>query len=152
LDGVEENIAYNAFLVGKSLLGMRVTDVLVGVNKLLKTERPQRLVLCGRRDAALIVALAAAIEPSITHVATEAMLLSFRLLFAAHGVPINAASILPGILERFGDVADVLAQVAPRKTLVAAGVGERYRGMPSVTVTREPYTKDARLLVDWLGK
>jgi pimeloyl-ACP methyl ester carboxylesterase len=151
LDGVEENIAYNAFLVGKSLLGMRVTDVLVGVHKLLKAERARQLVLCGRRDAALIVALAAAIEPSITHVATEAMLLSFRSLFAARGVPINAASILPGILERFGDVADVLAQVAPRKTLIAAGVGERYREMPSVTATRELFTKDARLLVDWLG-
>jgi hypothetical protein len=100
----------------------------------------------------LIVALAAAIEPSITHVATEAMLLSFRLLFAADGVPINAASILPGILERFGDIANVLTQVAPRKTLIAAGVGERHRGMPSVTATRELFTKDARLLVDWLGK
>ena len=100
----------------------------------------------------MIVALAAAIEPSITHVATEEMLLSFRLLFAAQGVPINAASILPGILEHFGDVADVLAQIAPRKTLIAAGVGERYRGMPSVTATRELFTKDARLLMDWLGK
>jgi len=138
--------------VGKSLLGMRVTDVLVGVHKLLKAGRPRRLVLCGRRDAALIVALAAAVEPAVTHVATEAMLLSFRSLFAARGVPVNAASILPGILERFGDVDDILAQVAPRKTFIAAGVGERYPEMPSVTVTRESYTKDAWLLVDWLGK
>ena len=153
LDGVEENIAYNAFLVGKSLLGMRVTDVLIGVRKLLKAEQPGRLVLCGRRDAALVVALAAAIEPSITHVATEAMLLSFRSLFAAQGLPINAANILPGILERFGDVADVLAQVAPRKTFIAGGVGERYREPPpSVTATETLFTKDARPLLDWLGR
>jgi pimeloyl-ACP methyl ester carboxylesterase len=152
LDGVEENIAYNAFLVGKSLLGMRVTDVLTVVAKLSRAEQPRRLVLCGRRDAALVVALAAAIEPSITHVAAEELLLSFRLLFAARGVPINAASILPGILERFGDVADVLAQVAPRKILIAAGAGEAYRETPSVTMTRELFTKDARLLVNWLGK
>src|SRR6185295_10928054 len=31
LVGVEENLAYNAFLVGKSLLGMRVTDVQAAV-------------------------------------------------------------------------------------------------------------------------
>src|SRR5262249_43357029 len=96
LDGVGENIAYNAFLVGKSLLGMRVTDVLNVVAKLSRAEPSRQLVLCGRRDAALVVALTAAIEPSITHVATEGLLLSFRLLFAARGVPINAASILPG--------------------------------------------------------
>jgi hypothetical protein len=118
----------------------------------LKSEQPRRWVLCGRRDAALIVTLAAVIEPSITHVATEAMLPSFRLLFASRGVPINAASILPGILERFGDIDDILAQIAPRRTFIAAGVDERYRGMPYVTVTRELFTKDARLLVDWLVK
>ena len=38
------------------------------------------------------------------------MVLSFRSLFSAEGVPINAASILPGLLQKFGDVADVLAQ------------------------------------------
>ena len=30
---MEENIAYNAFLVGKSLLGMRVADVLAAVRR-----------------------------------------------------------------------------------------------------------------------
>ena len=44
----------------------------------------------------------------------------------SRGAPINAASILPGILQRFGDVAEVLAQVAPRKVLVAAGAGESH--------------------------
>jgi hypothetical protein len=67
-------------------------------------------------------------------------------------VPINAASILPGILERFGDVDDILAQVAPRKSLIAAGIGDLYRELPSVTATGKPFTNDARLLVDWLGK
>jgi hypothetical protein len=74
------------------------------------------------------------------------------LLFTSRGVPINAASILPGILERFGDIDDILAQIAPRRTFIAAGVDERYRGMPYVTVARELFTKDARLLVDWLVK
>jgi dienelactone hydrolase/pimeloyl-ACP methyl ester carboxylesterase len=152
LDGVEENIAYNAFLVGKSLLGMRVTDVLIAVRKLLTPMKPQKIVLCGRRDAALIVCLAAALEPSITHVATEEMLLSFRSLFAARGTPINAASILPGILDHFGDVEDVLAQVAPRRVLIAAAVSEtNSRAIPSVQTIRERFTRDARLLMDWLG-
>src|SRR5262249_11100879 len=51
LVGVEENLAYNAFLVGKSLLGMRVTDVQTAVRKLAAQAPRSRIVLCGRRDA-----------------------------------------------------------------------------------------------------
>ena len=58
LVGVEENIAYNAFLVGKSLLGMRVTDVLVAVRKIVDQGKGRRVVLCGRRDAALVALFA----------------------------------------------------------------------------------------------
>ena len=138
LGGVEENIAYNAFLVGKSLLGMRVTDVLAAVRKLVARLKPKRVVLCGRRDAALVACLAAAVEPAIDCVAVEDMLPSFHSLFSAEGRPINAASILPGLLERFGDVADVLALVAPRKVLVAAGGRESHASIRSVSVIEAP--------------
>src|SRR5262249_26039461 len=49
LAGVEENIAYNAFLVGKSLLGMRVTDVGAAVKRLVATTHATRVVLCDGR-------------------------------------------------------------------------------------------------------
>ena len=151
LNGVEENIAYNAFLVGKSLLGMRVTDVIVAVGKLQARWKPERIVVCGRRDAALMACLAAAVEPSITHVAVEEMLLSFRLLFSAQGLPINAASVLPGLLERFGDVPEILAQIAPRRALIAAGLGGGTRINASVQQVASRYSADPRLLTDWIG-
>ena len=99
LAGVEENLAYNAFLVGKSLLGMRVTDVQAAVRKLAVQTKRSRIVLCGRRDAALVACLTAAIEPSVTHVAMEQMPLTYRWYFDPSGRPINAASILPSMLE-----------------------------------------------------
>jgi len=151
LGGVEENIAYNAFLVGKSLLGLRVTDVLAAVQKLVARTKPKRVVLCGRRDAALTVCLAAAVEPAIDCVAGEDLLPSFRSLFAAEGRPINAASILPGLLQRFGDVADVLALVAPRKVLVAAGGRDSHTSIRSVSVVEGRFTHDVKLLTDWIG-
>jgi hypothetical protein len=150
LAGVEENIAYNAFLVGRSLLGLRVTDVLAGLAKLTAKVRPRRVILCGRRDAALVACLAAAIEPKVDGVATEELLLSLLPLFAAEGRPVNAASILPGLLRDFGDVADVLAAIGPRRVLAAAGVGELGRGIDSVRGEGEKFTKDPRLLVAWL--
>jgi hypothetical protein len=121
LCGVEENIAYNAFLAGRSLLGMRVADVVRAVERHLSTNRAGRIVLVGRRDAALVVALAAAVESRITHVAVDGLLPSFESLFSAAPAPINAASILPNLLKHFGDVPDILNSIKPRPVLTWDG-------------------------------
>jgi dienelactone hydrolase len=151
LCGVEENIAYNAFLIGKSLLGMRVTDVLEAVAQIRAKESSARLVVCGRRDAALVACLAAAVEPAITRVAVEEMLLSFWPLFDEAGRPINAASVLPYLLRDFGDMDAVLAAIAPRAVLAAAPRGEMGRRAPNVTVADKQFTGDAEILLKWLG-
>jgi dienelactone hydrolase len=151
LSGVEENIAYNAFLVGKSLVGMRVSDVLVTIKRLTARGQSRRVVLCGRRDAAFIACLAAAVEPAIDRVATEELLLSFRSLLSAEGIPINAASILPGFLQKFGDIPDVLAQIAPRKVLVAAGIGTAPRDLANTQIVAGHFSKEPRMLRDWIG-
>jgi dienelactone hydrolase len=150
LSGVEENIAYNAFLVGKSLVGMRVSDVLAAIRKLPGREGPRRIVACGRRDAALVCCMAAAVEASITHVAAEELRLSFRALFQGPGKAINAASIVPGLLDRFGDVPDVLAEITPRKLLIAAGVDGGARPISAARTLGQRFTGDSRLLTSWL--
>jgi hypothetical protein len=124
LESVEANLAANAFLVGKSLLGMRVTDVRAALRQAAGETPWSKIVLCGRRDAALVACLTAAVEPRVTHVAMEDMPQTFRTFFDSTGQPINAASILPGMLRDFGDIADVLAAIAPRKTLIAANRGQ----------------------------
>jgi pimeloyl-ACP methyl ester carboxylesterase len=148
--GVEENIAYNAFLVGRSLMAMRVADVVVAVQRLIDPARPRKLILMGRRDAALIACLAAAIEPAIDRVAVEDLLPSFRLLFSSEGRPINAASILPGLLKHFGDVDDVLAQISPRKVLVAGPASGQHAGDRGVSVAERRFTEEGKVLLDWL--
>jgi dienelactone hydrolase len=150
LSGVEENVAYNAFLVGQSLLGLRVADVLAAARKILDTIKPRALILCGRRDAALVACLAAAVEPVVQGVAIEEMLSSFLPLFSPEGYPINSASILPGLIRDFGDLTDVLETIGPRKVLVAAGIGEGARPLPSVRVVDGRFTNDPRVLTDWL--
>jgi cephalosporin-C deacetylase-like acetyl esterase len=152
LEGVEENIAYNAFLVGKSLLGMRVTDVVAAVQRLGSQRAAKRVVVYGRRDSALTALLAAAIEPSIGRVAVEDLIPSFRSLFRAEGHPINAASILPGLLQGFGDVAEVLAQLGRNRVLVAGATALSQPAIPSAALRTERFTSDAKLLIDWLGE
>ena len=53
-------------------------------------------------------------------------------LFDAFGRPTNAASILPGLLRDFGDVAEILTEIAPRKVLVSAGVMVLRRSRPDL--------------------
>jgi hypothetical protein len=151
LSGVEENIAYNAFLVGKSLVGMRVAEVLAAIKRSQEKVEPRSIIVCGRRDAALVACLAAAVCPAIDGVACEDMLLSFRTLFSAEGPAINAASIVPGLLQQFGDVADVIARIAPRKVLLASGIGELPNPAPHVRIMPGRFSAEPQRLIDWLG-
>jgi Acetyl xylan esterase (AXE1) len=151
LGGVDENIAYNAFLVGRSLMGMRVADVLVAVQKIRQMNQPGRVVLCARRDAALTACFAAGVEPTVNLVATEEMILSFRILFGPEGLAIGAACILPGLLQRFGDIPQVLAEIAPRRILIAAGVGQELRNHRFAQAVPARFSQDFRVLADWVG-
>jgi hypothetical protein len=151
ISGVEENIAYNAFLVGKSVLAMRVTDIVVAVRKLVGPTEPKKLVLLGRRDAALVACFAAAVEPSINRVAVEELLPSFRSLFSSDGRAINAASIPPGLLKHFGDVDQVLAQIGPRKVLVAGATPGQHFEAKNVSVVENRFTNEGKVLLEWLN-
>ena len=130
---------------------MRVADIASAVKRLAGATPPARVVLCGRSDAALVACLAAATDPGVTRVAVEGLHLSFVPLFDGVGRPVNAASILPGLLRDFGDVADILAEIAPRKVLVSAGVGRLTRRPPSAEVTDRRFVTEPGLLLDWLA-
>jgi hypothetical protein len=149
---VEENIAYNAFLVGKNLVGMRVADVLKAVAKVRGDAKDAGVVLCGRRDSALVACCAAALDPTVRGVAVEEMALSFWPLFEAEGRAINAASIVPRLLRDYGDVAAVLAAVAPRKVLAAAPTGRPERRLDNLERNEKRLTANPEVLLDWLGR
>lgn len=151
LCGVEENVAYNAFLVGKSLMGMRVSDVLAAVQRSQKEVPARRVVLCARGDAALVALFAAAVELSISRLAVEDLRLSYRGLFAADAMPINAASIVPGLLAHVGDLPEVLAKIAPRKVLISAAAQAPAEQL-SAEFVADRFTARPRLLLDWLGR
>jgi len=83
-------------------------------------------------------------------VAAEELQLSFRALFRPPGKAVNAASILPGLLSGFGDVPRVLAEIAPRKLLVAAGLDEEPQGTPIAGSVRGRFTSEGRLFTSLL--
>jgi dienelactone hydrolase len=150
LSGVEENIAYNAFLCGTSLLGLRVADVLEGVATIRNETKAARVIVCGRRDAALVALFAAAIEPAISGLAVEETPLSYWPLFEAGGTAVNAASILPRLLQLYGDLATVLAAIAPRRVLAAAATSKPAQPVANLDESDERFTAEPKILLDWL--
>ena len=151
ISSVEANIAYNAFLVGQTVIGLRVADVLAAVRTLVRQGKPKQVILCGGHDAALVAVFAAAVEPSITAVAVEDLLLSYQPLFAVEGYAINAASIPPGLLRDFGGIADVLGVIQPRRVLLAASAGDEFpAASPTTQVSKTRFSATPSLLTDWL--
>lgn len=150
LSGVEENLAYNAFLVGRSLAGMRSSDVLAAISQLRKREEARRIVLCGRRDAALVSCLSAAVDGRIDRVACEEMPITFRPLFSADGLPFNAASIVPGLLQRFGDIPEIISALSPGKVLVASAIGEPVALPSNLRTIPGHFSRSPEALMAWL--
>ena len=152
LESIEGNLAANAFLVGKSLAGMRVTDVRAALKELAGTLHKSRVVLVGRADGAMTVALTAAIEPTVTDVAVEAMPLTMRHYFDPAGNTVGGATIVPGLLRDFGDIKDVLAQIAPRKVMVSAAIGTLAVPLPGVQRSEAAFTASPAGLTNWLRR
>lgn len=150
LNGVEENIAYNAFVLGKNLLGMRVADVLKAVARVKADANPNKIVLCGRRDGALVALFAAAVDPSIAGLAVEETPLSYWALFDVSGVAVNAASLVPRMLRDYGDIPQVVAALAPRKVLAAAATSKPNQPLANLEEADERFSADATVLLKWL--
>lgn len=150
LHGVEENIAYNAMLVGRTVTGMRVADLLAAIDQLTAQPKAASITLCARRDAALVACFAAALDPRVGHVAVEDMTLSFIPLFGSAGQAINASNLVPCLLRDFGDIPEVLRQIAPRRVLVAAARNASVSLPKNIQISGPRFTDAPDILTRWL--
>jgi hypothetical protein len=151
ISSVEANLAYNAFLVGETLVGMRTADVIAAVRQIMKRNQPEKVILCGRKDAGLIALMAASIEPMISGVAVEEIPESFMSLLSESAAPLNAASIVPGLLADFGDIPEILDTVSPRKALISkTSVKLNPKSVGSVRIEKNKFSTNPNLIMDWL--
>ena len=151
ISSVEANLAYNAFLVGETLVGMRTADVIAAVRQIMKRNQPEKVILCGRKDAGLIALMAASIDPMISGVAVEEIPESFMSLLSESAAPLNAASIVPGLLADFGDIPEILDTVSPRKALISkTSVELNPKSVGSVRIEKNKFSTNPNLIMDWL--
>lgn len=114
----ETEFAYNSFILGRTLLGRRVYDVLSIVQLLKAKEEWQgrTIRVHGRGRGALIALFAAAMDNSIDEVVCEDMLVSYEEIVLNEVYGHHPCNLVPGILA-FCDLPQVAAMVCPRTIL-----------------------------------
>jgi len=104
-----------AVLVGKTLLGMQVFDLLGCVQYL--RSRPDvdaaRIAVMGKGNGGVVALIAAALDPRIARVAAESAVLSWMDIVRAPIHENTTELIVPGVLQDF-DLPDLAVAIAPR--------------------------------------
>ncbi len=107
-----------AELVGKTLLGLRVDDVIAAVNFMQDstTGDPNQITAQASGHLGLVLLHAAILDPRLKHITIDHTLESYKSLLQAP-MPIDAPEdILPGVLLHY-DIPDLIKTLGPRLTL-----------------------------------
>jgi hypothetical protein len=106
-----------AELVGKTLLGMRVDDVIRAVDYLAARANvdANNITVVASGHMGLVALHAAVLDPRIKHVTVDHVLVSYDSLLRAP-MPLDAPQdILPGVLLKY-DIPDLVRVLGPRVT------------------------------------
>ncbi len=134
---VETAIAYMAWYMDESLLGMRVQDVVRTVDYALTRTDVDSGAVCaiGRGAGALWVIFAAALDERIQAAVSEAGLGAYRLLAQTDRYLHGAGVFLRDVLLEF-DLEHVAAAIAPRRLALLAPVDAMKRPLRSAVARR----------------
>lgn len=112
-------LSLRAFLVGKTILGMRVDDTIKAVDWLSARGEtdPKALTVYGSGAMGAVALHAALLDSRIQKVVVENTLASYRMV-VDQPLHRNASEVvIPGVLAKY-DMSDVLAALAPRPVTV----------------------------------
>jgi cephalosporin-C deacetylase-like acetyl esterase len=112
---MDTGMSYAAWSMGRSLLGMRVQDVVRCVDYTMQRDGvdKQRFYVIGKGQAGLWCLYAAALDERIPNLICSRSLLSYRALAQSDRYLYGADVFVPEILQHF-DLPDAAAVIAPR--------------------------------------
>lgn len=153
----DEDYAWSSFILGKPLLGQRVTDLLAVIAGLRTRPdiRSRRVVVAARGASTVVAQFAAAMEPSIQKLYLAGGLASYQRLVDSEQYKYPFGSFVPNLLLHT-DLPEMAAAMAPRGIVVAGAVGAtganlpvnevEYRSASNVEIRPNPdWTADAIL-------
>jgi dienelactone hydrolase len=143
----EEDYAWASLILGKPLVGQRVSDILAFVRALdsMDATRGRRVVLAALGHLTVPALFAAALEPRIDTLFLAGGLMSFRSVLEAEEYKHPTANFIPDLL-RVTDLPAVAGMAAPRRVIVAGAVDGRGNRMQAAAV-QSVYTGAANVQV-----
>ncbi|MBZ5594316.1 MAG: acetylxylan esterase [Acidobacteriia bacterium] len=136
----EENYAWGSVILGKPLVGQRVTDILAVVAALRKhpvtAGRRVRVAAAGKLTVPAL--FAAALDQGIEALYLSGGLTSFRDVVDSELFNQSFANFVPGLLKHT-DLPEVAAGLAPRRIVLAGAVNARGQTAEAAAV-RQQYT------------
>jgi hypothetical protein len=135
----EENYAWSSLILGKPLVGQRVTDILAIVAALRRhPATAQRRILVAATGKLTVPALfAAALDQRIDSLYLSGGLTSFRDVVDTEMYSHPFANFVPGLLNHT-DLPEVAASIAPRR-IVLAGAVNANGGTANAAAVRQLY-------------
>ncbi len=136
--GFEAALAYNGLKAGVPLFGMRLLDVIKGVDYLCSREDVDidQIGCVGHGVGALLAMYAGAIDGRIEFVVAYEPLLSYRSLAQSQFYTHHFSTFLPDVIKAF-DLPDVAAMIAPRTLILVCPVDAMKNQVPTEVVERE---------------
>ena len=134
-----------ALLVGKTLAGMQVEDLLAAFDYLASREDvdPERVAVLGKGNGWVLGLFVAVLEPRVEKLAIEGTVLSYREIVSAKLHENLTGIIVPGVLEDF-DLPDLAASLASRRLWIVdprSATGS----LLSIELAREEYGNAAEI-------
>ena len=138
----EEDYAWGSLILGKPLVGQRVTDILAVTAALRRhpATKGRRIRLAAEGELTVPALFAAALDKEIEAVYLSGGLTSFRDVVSEENYNQPFGNFVPGLLNHT-DLPEVAATVAPRRIVVAGAAGARGE-TADVASVRQQYTSD----------
>jgi cephalosporin-C deacetylase-like acetyl esterase len=137
-----------ALLVGRSMLGMKVGDVLAAFDSLAARPDvdPSRISVLGKGNAGVLALYAGGLEPRIQKVACESAVLSYLDVARAKLHENTIDIVVPGVLRDF-DLPDLAGLVAPRRLWIVDARTPAGAGIPAAEAAKQyPPEKNLRFV------
>jgi hypothetical protein len=137
----EEDYAWSSLILGRPLLGQRVTDILA-ITQALRTGlgfQGRQIVIAALREMTVPALFAAELEPEINRLYLAGGLSSYRNIIETEDYRHTFANFLPNILAHT-DLPDLIAGLAPRRVLIRGAVDAK-GAVHSMPVAQEIYGK-----------
>ena len=119
IEGGSHNLWYASMLIGRSIVGIRASDVVKLTRLLEKTRNVRDVYAVARGEMSPVLLHAAAFEGSISRIAliepfSSYMSIAINHFYISSFIP----GVVPGALKEY-DLPDIEAALAPRKMLIA---------------------------------